>query len=148
MRLAKDLLEALAVVHEMGCVHRDIRPSNIIIRPDGRAVLCGYVPLWCPDVFGHDNRLGRECASYTSPELSGMIDHDISEASDLYSLGYVLDAALAGDPAFDGEVSEILFGIDAAEEPERAKKMYDSHLARARWMTEHGYRKLLEGRTG
>lgn len=109
MRLAKDLLEALAVVHEMGCVHRDIRPSNIIIRPDGRAVLCGYVPLWCPDVFGHDNRLGRECASYTSPELSGMIDHDISEASDLYSLGYVLDAALAGDPAFDGEVSEILF---------------------------------------
>ncbi len=109
MLLAHDLLTALSFVHEIGCVHRDIRPSNIIVRPDRRAVLCGYVPLWRPDVFGHDNRLGRECASYTSPELSGMIDHDIGEASDLYSLGFVLDAALAGGPAFDGEVSEILF---------------------------------------
>ena len=58
----------------------------------------------------------------------------------------LFDAAESG--ASLQEVSEILFGIDAAEEPERAKKMYDSHLARARWMTEHGYRKLLEGRTG
>ncbi len=46
------------------------------------------------------------------------------------------------------EVSQILFGIDADKEPERARKIYDSHLARARWMTEHGYRKLLEGGTG
>ena len=60
-------------------------------------------------MFGHDNRLGRECASYTSPELSGVIDHDIGESSDLYSLGYVLNAALTGAPAFDGEVSEILY---------------------------------------
>ncbi len=107
--VACDLLTALVQVHEIGCIQRDIRPSNIIMRPDGRAVLCGYVPLWCPDIFGQDNRLGRECASYTSPELSGIIDHDIGEASDLYSLGYVLDAALAGGPAFDGEVSEILY---------------------------------------
>tara|TARA_R110002049_G_scaffold4601_5_gene32193 strand:- start:272826 stop:278711 length:5886 start_codon:yes stop_codon:yes gene_type:complete len=109
MLLAKDLLTALDHVHELGCIQRDIRPSNIIIRPDGRAVMCGYVPLWCPDVFGSDSRLGRECASYTSPELSGIIDHDIAEASDLYSIGYVLHAALAGKPAFDGEISEILY---------------------------------------
>ncbi len=89
MLVARDLLSALKCVHEIGCVHRDIRPSNIILREDGRAILCGYVPLWRPDMFGHDNRLGRECASYTSPELSGVIDHDIGESSDLYSLGYV-----------------------------------------------------------
>lgn len=109
MLVAQDLLLALRSVHDIGCVHRDIRPSNIILSEDGRAVLCGYVPLWRPDLFGHDNRLGRECASYTSPELSGVIDHDIGESSDLYSLGYVLHAALIGEPAFDGEVSEILY---------------------------------------
>ncbi|MGV3486108.1 MAG: ATP-binding protein [Planctomycetaceae bacterium] len=108
MLLARDLLKALECIHEIGCIQRDIRPSNIIIR-NGRSVLCGYVPLWCPDVFAQDNELGRECASYTSPELSGIIDHDIGEASDLYSLGYVLYAALTGGPAFDGEVSEILY---------------------------------------
>ena len=109
MYLARDLLIALAHVHDLGCIHCDIRPSNIIVRSDGRAILCGYVPLWRPDLFAHDDRLGRECASYTSPELSGVIEHDIDEVSDLYSVGFILDAALAGGPAFDGEVSEILF---------------------------------------
>ncbi len=109
MLLAQDLLNALGHVHELGCIQKDIRPSNIIMQPDGRAVLCGYVPLWCPDVFGSDTRLGRECASYTSPELSGIIDHDIGEASDIYSVGYVLHAAITGQPAFDGEISEILY---------------------------------------
>ncbi|MEO3431876.1 DUF2285 domain-containing protein [Inquilinus sp. CAU 1745] len=41
------------------------------------------------------------------------------------------------------EVSAILFGIDADAEPARAKAVHESHLGRARWMTEHGYRDLL-----
>jgi hypothetical protein len=55
------------------------------------------------------------------------------------------------DAAADGadwrEAVRVIFGIDPAAEPERAKRVHDSHLARARWMTEHGYRQLLrEGR--
>ena len=41
------------------------------------------------------------------------------------------------------EAAEILFGVDPDREPERARRMHRSHLARARWMTEHGYRDLL-----
>lgn len=41
------------------------------------------------------------------------------------------------------EVAGVIFGIDVAAEPERAKAMHDSHLARARWMTEVGYAHLL-----
>jgi hypothetical protein len=44
------------------------------------------------------------------------------------------------------EVVMIIFGLDAAREPDRAKLVHDSHLARARWMTETGYRHLLEPR--
>ena len=40
------------------------------------------------------------------------------------------------------EAVEILFGLDPSEEPERCRKVHDSHLARARWMTEQGYRHL------
>ncbi|WP_200861142.1 ATP-binding protein [Rhodopirellula baltica] len=109
MLLALDLFEALEQIHQIGCIHRDIRPSNIIVREDARSVLCGYVPLWCPELFGKDDLLARECATYTSPELSGIIDHDISETSDLYSVGHVLYAALTGTPAFAGDVSEILY---------------------------------------
>ena len=39
------------------------------------------------------------------------------------------------------EVVEILFGLDPVKAPERSRRVYDSHLARARWMTD---RELLE----
>lgn len=42
------------------------------------------------------------------------------------------------------EIVQIVLGIDPAKEPERAKKVLDSHLKRARWMTEHGYKHLLQ----
>jgi len=44
------------------------------------------------------------------------------------------------------EAVAIIFGLDPAHEPERARRVHDSHLARARWMTEIGYRHLLEPR--
>ena len=53
----------------------------------------------------------------------------------------LLDANDAG--ASLEEVSSLLLGIDARIEPERARQVHDSHLSRARWMTEHGYRDLL-----
>ncbi|MCW8059269.1 DNA -binding domain-containing protein [Agrobacterium tumefaciens] len=53
----------------------------------------------------------------------------------------VLDAA--ADGADWREAVSIIFGIDPDAEPERARRVHDTHLARARWMTEHGYRLLL-----
>lgn len=50
------------------------------------------------------------------------------------------------DAARDGadwrEAVEILFGLDPAIDPERCRKIHDRHLARARWMSEQGYREL------
>jgi hypothetical protein len=43
------------------------------------------------------------------------------------------------------EVSRIVLHIDPDREPERARRAFDSHLARAKWMAAHGYRHLLRG---
>ena len=43
------------------------------------------------------------------------------------------------------EAVQILFGLDPEREPVRCRKIHDAHLARARWMTEQGYRQLLSG---
>ena len=43
------------------------------------------------------------------------------------------------------EVTQVVLHIDPAQEPTRARRVFDSHLARAKWMTEHGYRQLLRG---
>jgi Uncharacterized conserved protein (DUF2285) len=41
------------------------------------------------------------------------------------------------------EVVSVLFDLDPGEDPKHARHVHDTHLARARWMTEHGYRQLL-----
>ena len=78
-----------------------------------------------------------------APQADSLTDYDRAHLG-LYMR--LLDAEASG--AAMQEVCSVLFGIDAGHDPERARKIYDSHLARARWMTEHGYRKLLEGGAG
>jgi hypothetical protein len=55
----------------------------------------------------------------------------------------VLDADAEG--ADWREVAKIVLHIDPGREPERARRAHESHLVRAKWMTEHGYRHLLRG---
>jgi hypothetical protein len=43
------------------------------------------------------------------------------------------------------QVAKIVLHIDPVQEPDRARRAWESHVARARWMTEKGYRHLLRG---
>ena len=43
------------------------------------------------------------------------------------------------------EVTRIVLHLDPEHEPDRARRAFDSHLSRAKWMMEHGYRLLLRG---
>jgi len=43
------------------------------------------------------------------------------------------------------EVARVVLHLDPDREPDRARNAFESHLARAKWMTEHGYRHLLRG---
>jgi len=54
----------------------------------------------------------------------------------------ILDAAEEG--ADWREVAAIVFGLNPVAEPDRSRHVYERHLDRARWMTTHGYRHLLE----
>jgi hypothetical protein len=49
----------------------------------------------------------------------------------------------SGEGTSDDEMCRVILGIDPAREPERARKTLQSHLRRARWMSESGYRHLL-----
>ena len=53
----------------------------------------------------------------------------------------LLDAT--ADKTDEDEIIRIVLRLDPAREPERARKIFASHLKRARWMTETGYRDLL-----
>ena len=73
------------------------------------------------------------------PPSAELTDYDRSHLSAYLRL---LDAA---DEGADWRVAvQIIFGLDPTDQPERARVIYDSHLARARWMTQSGYRHLLK----
>ncbi|WP_157016628.1 DNA -binding domain-containing protein [Mesorhizobium xinjiangense] len=53
----------------------------------------------------------------------------------------LLDAE--ADGACWEEIVEVIFGLDPETDPEWASRIYTSHIARARWMSEHGFRHLV-----
>src|SRR4051794_29109019 len=88
-KLARELLEALAHIHQVGILHRDIKPANIVIEPDGTAKLIDFGIALPRDATALTNPgliLGTE--RYAAPEV--MEGRPASERSDLYSAGVVL----------------------------------------------------------
>jgi serine/threonine protein kinase len=97
---ADQLLDALAYCHEQGVIHRDVKPQNVIIRPDGRVVLVdfGLVKLWDPN-NPHTRAVMRGVGTpeYAPPEQYGTYVGHTDPRSDLYSLGATLYHALTGE---------------------------------------------------
>jgi hypothetical protein len=73
-----------------------------------------------------------------APEGEPLTDYDRDMAAVYLRL---LDAEATG--ADWREVAKIVLGVDDADEPQRAKVMHASHLARAQWLRDSGYRELL-----
>lgn len=95
------------------------------------SLLNGYVRHWVPVMqarFEDDPPQSTVLTSYDREHLVTYLR--------------LLDADAEG--ADWQEVVTVIFGLDPKSERERAQKVHASHLARARWMTEHGYRELLQ----
>jgi serine/threonine protein kinase len=88
-RLARELLGALAHIHGAGIVHRDVKPQNVLIGPDGSAKLIDFgiaLPRDATALTQTGHLLGT--AHYIAPEV--MRGEPATEQSDLYSCGIVL----------------------------------------------------------
>ena len=76
----------------------------------------------------------------TAPEIAELTPYDQEH---LITYLRLLDAK--ADGADWKDVARIVLHIDPTSEPDRAHRAWKSHLARAEWMTQHGYRHLLQG---
>jgi hypothetical protein len=116
--LGAQIATVLAAVHAIPVVHRDLKPGNVMLRPDGTAVLLdlGIAAVFDPDL-SKLTRTGESLGSpaYMAPEQasSGIA----GPPSDLYALGCVLHEVLTGHPVFSAPTPYALFAKHAAEAP-------------------------------
>lgn len=99
-RLAHDLGGALEAAHAASIIHRDIKPDNILIDPDGGARLTDFGIARVPNagLTGDGQFLGTPC--YAAPET--LREAKYSSQSDVFSFAAVLYEALTGERAFPG----------------------------------------------
>ncbi|EYB67721.1 serine/threonine protein kinase [Deinococcus phoenicis] len=119
------LLDALGYLHARGLVHRDVKPENILVEPDGSATLVDF-DLSGPnrEIFATPTRLGT--AAFQSPEAAR--GEALGPESDLYSagvlLGWGLHGALSGPDVPPPPLPDPLDPLLAAlTEPDRTRRL-------------------------
>ncbi|MFC5906909.1 serine/threonine-protein kinase [Streptacidiphilus monticola] len=119
--VALELLSVLAEAHRSGIVHRDVKPSNVLIGADGRVVLTDFGIARVegdPSVTSTGMLVGAP--SYISPERAR--GRAAGAASDMWSLGGTLYAMVEGHPPYDkGSALSTLTAV-MTEEPEPPRR--------------------------
>ncbi|MGW6578558.1 protein kinase domain-containing protein [Streptomyces globisporus] len=115
--LGAGLAEALAVVHGQGIVHRDVKPSNVLLALDGpRLIDFGIARALGATVSLTSTGVSVGSPGYMAPEQ--IRGRDVSGAADVFSLGAVLAYAATGAAPFPGDSSAVLLYKVVHEEPE------------------------------
>jgi hypothetical protein len=112
---AIEIGRALSCAHSHRLVHRDVKPQNVLIDPDGRAKVTDFGIARSLEAQGL-TATGRVLGTtdYVSPEQA--MGHDVTEQSDIYSLGICLYEMLTGEVPFRAD-TQVAVAMQHVREP-------------------------------
>ena len=116
--LAK-VARALAVAHNVGVVHQDVKPQNIVINPDGEPILIDFGMACLRDAWVDETaRQGTVSGTpaYMAPEQARGETNDVGPRSDVFAMGAILYFLLTGKAPFAGKtVSQVVASAAACD---------------------------------
>ena len=98
--IGSQVCQALTVAHNQDIIHRDIKPQNIMVQPDGNVKVMDFGIARAKNSVEQKTSSVLGTAHYISPEQAQ--GKELTSASDIYSLGIVLYEAATGKLPFDG----------------------------------------------
>ncbi len=99
--IGSQVAQALSVAHAADIIHRDIKPQNIMIQPDGNIKVMDFGIARAGDAHLSQTATVLGTAHYVSPEQAQ--GKELTGSSDIYSLGIVLYEAVTGKLPFEGQ---------------------------------------------
>jgi len=123
VRLAEEVGDALSLAHEAEIIHRDIKPDNLLVTPDGQTKLADFGVARIPNaaLTREGQFLGTPC--YAAPETLKQGKYGIQ--SDLFSFAAVLYEAAAGVRAFPGDDAVAVAHKVIHDEPKPVRQVAD-----------------------
>ncbi|QDT98724.1 protein kinase domain-containing protein [Gimesia aquarii] len=123
--LVAEIADALAYAHEHHVIHRDMKPSNILIDAEGHPHIAdfGLAKRDNGDTMTSEGRV-MGTPAYMSPEQARGESHEVNVHSDIYSLGVILYEILTGERPFQGNRRMLLLQV-LEDEPRFPRQLND-----------------------